>query len=88
MVSKGEQYTFLKVAILSFWGKEKSWMTYMMCQDSPYQRTAPFLGILEILAGLPVQIDFIGFEEAENGALLKIYNSWTISQTRSFLFSL
>ncbi|MFQ7699702.1 MAG: 1,3-beta-galactosyl-N-acetylhexosamine phosphorylase [Christensenellaceae bacterium] len=69
VVSKGEQYTFLKVAILSFWGKEKSWMTYMMCQDSPYQRTAPFLGILEILAGLPVQIDFIGFEEAENGAL-------------------
>lgn len=71
VVSKGEQYTFLKVAILSYWGKEKSWMTYMMCQDSPYQRTAPYLGILEILAGLPVKIDFIGFEDAKNGALQK-----------------
>lgn len=69
VVSKGEQYTFLKVAILSYWGKEKSWMTYMMCQDSPYQRTAPYLGILEILAGLPVKIDFISFEDAKNGAL-------------------
>lgn len=69
VVSKGEQYTFLKVAILSYWGKEKSWMTYMMCQDSPYQRTAPYLGVLEILAGLPVKIDFISFEDAKNGAL-------------------
>ena len=69
VVSKGEQYTFLKVAILSYWGKGKSWMTYMMCQDSPYQRTAPYLGILEILAGLPVKIDFISFEDAKNGAL-------------------
>ena len=69
VVSKGEQYTFLKVAILSYWGKGKSWMTYMMCQDSPCQRTAPYLGILEILAGLPVKIDFISFENAKKGAL-------------------
>ena len=69
IVSKGEPYCALKVAIMSYWGKEKSWMTNMVRQDCPFQRTASLLGFLECLSGLPVDIQFISFEEVKNGCL-------------------
>ena len=68
-VANKEPYNVVKVAILSYWGKEKSWMTNMVMQDAPFARTTPYLGILESLAGLPVDIDFISFEDAKNGRL-------------------
>ncbi len=68
-VDNKQPYVTLKVGILSYWGKEKSWMTYMTCQDAPYQRTAAYLGMLEAMAGLPVDIHFISFEEAKAGVL-------------------
>lgn len=64
-----DPYCVLKVGILSYWGKEKSWMTYMVSQDAPYPRTARYLGVLEALAGLPVDIQFISFEDVKNGCL-------------------
>lgn len=69
VVSKGDPYCPLKVAIMSYWGKEKSWMTNMVSQDAPFQRTACVLEFLESLSGLPVDIHFIGFEDAKNGCL-------------------
>ena len=69
IVSKSEPYNVMKVAILSYWGKEKSWMTNMCCQDTPYPRTGPVLGFLEALSGLPVDIHFISFSEAKAGKL-------------------
>ena len=68
-VNNKKPYCSLKVAILSYWGKEKSWMTYMVSQDAPFARTAHYLGILESLAGLPVDIEFISFEDAKQGRL-------------------
>ncbi|MBO5480418.1 MAG: 1,3-beta-galactosyl-N-acetylhexosamine phosphorylase [Clostridia bacterium] len=62
-------YCSLKVAILSYWGKEKSWMTNMVSQDAPYPITGGVLGFLESLAGLPVDIDFISFEDVKAGRL-------------------
>lgn len=62
-------YCTLKVAVLSYWGKEKSWMTNMVMQDAPFDRTRPYLGFLESLAGLPVEIDFISFADAKAGRL-------------------
>ena len=68
-VANKDPYVVLKVAILSYWGKEKSWMTNMVMQDAPFARTTPYLGMLESLAGLPVDIDFISFVDAKNGRL-------------------
>lgn len=69
VVSKGEPYSSLKVAILSYYGKEKSWMTNMVSQDAPFQRTGSVLGFLECLAGMPVDVHFISFEDAKGGCL-------------------
>ena len=41
----------------------------MVSQDAPYPRTARYLGVLEALAGLPVDIQFISFEDVKNGCL-------------------
>lgn len=62
-------YCPIKVAILDYYGKEKSWETYMMCQDTPYQQTGAILGVLECLSGLPVDIHFVSFEDAKAGKL-------------------
>lgn len=69
VVSQGEPYNVLKIAILSYYGVEKSWMTNMTSQDAPYPRTEHLLGFLESLSGLPVDISFISFEEAKAGRL-------------------
>jgi 1,3-beta-galactosyl-N-acetylhexosamine phosphorylase len=69
VASKFEPYNVLKIAVLSYWGKEKSWMTNMVSQDAPFPRTASLLGYLECISGLPVDISFISFEEAKAGKL-------------------
>ena len=69
IVAEGNVYTPLKVAVMSYWGKEKSWMTNMISQDNPYQRTASVMEFLESLSGLPVDVEFISFEDAKNGCL-------------------
>jgi len=68
-VNNKKPYCPLRVAVLSYYGKQKSWMTYMVSQDAPFARTGHYLGILESLAGLPVDIEFISFEDAKNGRL-------------------
>lgn len=69
IVSMGSPYSPLKVAIMSYWGKEKSWMTNMVSQDATFQTTGRVLGFLECLAGLPVDIEFISFEDAKTKGL-------------------
>ncbi len=62
-------YCSLKIAVLSYWGKEKPWMLYNICQDAPYQKTLPYIGILESIVGLPITVEFINFDDVENGDL-------------------
>ena len=62
-------YCSLRVAVLSYWGKEKSWMMHNICQDAPYQKTMPYIGVLEAIVGLPLEVDFINFDDVKNGKL-------------------
>ncbi|MGN1053588.1 MAG: 1,3-beta-galactosyl-N-acetylhexosamine phosphorylase [Candidatus Scatosoma sp.] len=64
-----EPYTAVKVAVLNAWGKKRSWMNHMVCQDAPYQKIYKYQGVLEALSGLPVHVDFLNFRDVENGAL-------------------
>lgn len=70
-VDNKKPYSSLKVAILSSWGKKRSWMVHMVCQDAPYQKMQNYQGILEALCGLPVDVDFISFEDVLNRTLDK-----------------
>lgn len=70
-LSGDEPYCSLKIAILNSWGKKRAWMSHMVCQDAPYQKILSSQGVLECLTGLPVQTDFIDFNDVLNGALSK-----------------
>ncbi len=62
-------YTSLKVAILNEWGHKRAWMNHMVCQDARYQKMYKYQGVLEALCGLPVELDFINFEDVKAGKL-------------------
>lgn len=68
-IGKTKPYSTSKIAILNAWGKEKSWMVQMSCQDAPYQKIYSYQSVLEALCGLPVEVDFINFDDVKNGAL-------------------
>lgn len=68
-VSSGEPYNVLNVAVISYWGKEKSWMTNMISQDLPYPKTAGYIGVIESLSGLPVEVSFLSFDDVKKGSL-------------------
>ncbi len=55
-----------KVAVLTAWGKLRSWTLsghfHEVCDHD-------LIHILECLAGLPLDVSFIGFEDVKNGAL-------------------
>ncbi len=67
----GKPFGAARVAILNCWGKVRSWMNHMICQDAPYQKIRRYQGVLESLAGLPIDVDFINFEDVKNEDLSK-----------------
>lgn len=68
---KGQKpYCGLKVAILNSWGKIRSWQTFMVAHAIEYKQIYSYLGILEALSGLNVEVSFISFDDIkENGVL-------------------
>lgn len=57
-----------KVAILNSWGRIRTWQTHQIAHSLWNQRCYSYLGILESLAGLPFEVEFISFQQIkENG---------------------
>ncbi len=69
VVDNKTPYTSAKIAILNEWGHKRSWMTHMVCQDAPYQKMHKYQGVLEALCGMPLEIDFINFDDVRAGKL-------------------
>lgn len=57
----------LKVGLLNAWGKKRSWMSHMVAHELWYQQIYSYQGILEAISGLPVDIEFLSFEEVKDG---------------------
>ncbi|MCI6584607.1 MAG: 1,3-beta-galactosyl-N-acetylhexosamine phosphorylase [Mobiluncus sp.] len=62
----------VKVAVLNAWGKRRSWMASMVAHAKPYMQTYAYEGVLEALAGLPFDVQFINFDDVLNGALEQV----------------
>ncbi|MGN1062115.1 MAG: lacto-N-biose phosphorylase central domain-containing protein, partial [Candidatus Scatosoma sp.] len=60
-------YSALKVAVLNAWGKKRSWMSHMTAHELWYQQIYSYQGVLEALSGLPVEIEFLSFDDVKNG---------------------
>lgn len=67
MVDNKMPYSPLKVAVLNTWGKKRSWMSHMVAHELWYQQIYSYQGIFEALSGLPVEVEFISFDDVKNG---------------------
>lgn len=58
----------LKVAVLNHWGELRSWQTHMVAHAIYYKQIYSYLGIIECLSGMAVDVKFISFNDVlENG---------------------
>ncbi len=63
--------TFLKVALVSYWGKMDSWMFFGRFVDDYTANSLPCYALLAALAGQPVDVDFISFDDMLEADLSK-----------------
>ena len=66
-LENSKPYCRLKVAILNAWGKKRSWMSHMVAHELWYQSIYSYQGVLEALSGLPVDVEFLSFDDVKNG---------------------
>lgn len=62
-IKSGAACAPFKVAILNSWGKLRSWQTHMVSHAQWYRQTYSYIGVLESLAGLPFEVDFVSFDD-------------------------
>ncbi len=66
----GKPYTpKCKVAILNCWGKARRWQTTMVAHAKIYKQFYPYIGIVEALCGMPVEVDFLSFDDIREGGV-------------------
>ena len=53
----------LTVAILNHWGELRSWQTHMVAHAIYYKQIYSYLGIIECLSGMAVDVKFISFND-------------------------
>ncbi len=56
-----------KIAILSAFGKIRTWMCNQVHHAIDYREISPYFGILECLSGMPFEIEFISFDDLLKG---------------------
>lgn len=67
-IDETKPFSKLKVAMISPWGKLRSWQHFMVAHALWYKQIYSYQGILESLSGLPVDVEFLSFDEIkENG---------------------
>lgn len=63
------QNASFKVAVLNQWGRLRSWQSHMVAHALWYSQCEPYVGVLEALAGLPFEVEFISFEDVAGGRI-------------------
>ncbi|MGY5241028.1 1,3-beta-galactosyl-N-acetylhexosamine phosphorylase [Clostridium perfringens] len=56
----------LKVAVLNCWGKLRTWQTHMVAHALWYKQIYSYLGVIESLSGMSVDVSFISFDDIKN----------------------
>ncbi|MBZ9686531.1 1,3-beta-galactosyl-N-acetylhexosamine phosphorylase [Clostridium estertheticum] len=52
-----------KVAVLNSWGKIRSWQTNMVAHALWYKKIYSYVGVIECLSGMPLDVEFISFQD-------------------------
>lgn len=56
-----------KIAIVNAWGSLRTWQTHMVAHALWYRRIYSYLGVIEALAGLPFEVEFLSFQQIKSG---------------------
>lgn len=56
-----------KVAILNCWGKKRSWMGNQVHHALWYREIYSYVGVIECLSGMPIEVEFIDFDQVRQG---------------------
>ena len=59
----------IKVGIVNAWGALRSWQTHMVAHALHYREAYSYVGVIEALAGLPFEVQFLSFADVVDGAL-------------------
>ena len=70
IVKGGNPYCKMKVAILNSWGKLRTWQTHMVAHALHYKQIYSYLGVLESLSGMAVDVSFISFDDVIDSDIL------------------
>lgn len=65
--SSKKVYNKAKVAILNSWGKIRTWAPYTVAHGKWYKLSYSYMGLLEALSGMDVEVSFISFDDIKNG---------------------
>ena len=67
---KGEKsYTSLKVGVLNSWGKLRTWQTNQVAHALWYREIYSYVGVIECLSGMPVDVEFISFDDIKDNGI-------------------
>lgn len=67
-IAKSKPYTTPgKVAILNCWGSLRSWQTHMVAHALLFKQTETYMGVLEALSGMAVDVAFLSFDDIRGG---------------------
>ena len=58
-----------KVAVLNCWGNLRRWMANQVHHAIWHREIYSYVGVLECLSGMPIDVEFITFEDIKNGIL-------------------
>lgn len=67
IVSQSKPYASAKVAILNSWGSLRTWGAYIVAHGLWSKLSYSYMGILESLSGMDMDVEFISFEDVKNG---------------------
>lgn len=75
-----------KVAVLNSWGKIRSWMGNQVSHALWFREIYSYVGVIECLSGMPIEVEFIDFDQVKKGIPEEIkviinagdaYTSWS-----------
>lgn len=58
-----KSYASLKVGVLNSWGKLRTWQTNQVAHALWYREIYSYVGVIECLSGMPVDVEFISFDD-------------------------
>lgn len=70
-INGSKPYCGLKVGVLNCWGKLRTWQTQMVAHALWYKQTYTYVGIIESLSGMSVDVEFISFDDIKKNGVPK-----------------